>query len=179
MRCRVLFFSNENDINLHPLYINTNSNIRHTTCTALENYIFATKMELCKIHFHKFRNNLNKAERAALISLRNEPSIIIKKADKSTTVVVQNRTNYVVEGLWQLNDGIHYAAVHEDNTQEIRNQIKKVVCVMHINSNNCSDFCHSHSHSAQVNYTFYQKQTESELLTLKTLKGQKPYGAEC
>lgn len=93
-------------------------------------------MELCKIHFHKFGNNLNKAERAALISLRNEPSIIIKKADKSTSVVV--RTNYVVEGLWQLNDRIHYAAVHEENTQEIRNQINKVVCEMHINSNNYS-----------------------------------------
>lgn len=124
-------------------------------------------MELCKIHFHKFRNNLNKAERAALISRRNEPSIIIKKADKSTTFVVQNRTNYAAEGLWQLNDGIHYAAVHEDNNQEIRNQINKVVCEMHINSNNYSyiDFCHSHSHSAQVDYTFYQKHTESELLT--------------
>lgn len=95
-------------------------------------------MELCKIHFYKFRNNLNKAERAALISLRNEPNIIIKKADKSTTVVVQNRTNYVAEGLWQLNDEIHYAAIHEDNTQEVRNQINKVVCEMHINSNNYS-----------------------------------------
>ncbi|XP_062572464.1 uncharacterized protein K02A2.6-like [Saccostrea cucullata] len=83
-------------------------------------------MELCKIHFHKFRDNLTKKERNVLTSLRNETNIVIKKADKSTTVVVQNRTNYAAEGLRQLNDGIHYAAIHKDRTHEIHDLINKI-----------------------------------------------------
>ncbi|XP_062598993.1 uncharacterized protein LOC134260453 [Saccostrea cucullata] len=134
MRCKILFHTNEDDKQLHPLYINTNYNPGNTTCTALENYLYATKMELCKIHFHKFRDNLTKKERNALTSLRNETNIVIKKADKSTTVVVQNRTNYAAEGLRQLNDGIHYAAIHKDRTHEIHDLINKIVCEMQINS---------------------------------------------
>ena len=135
MRCRLLFHAEKNDTKLHPLYINSNYNPGNTMNTALENYLYATKMELCKIHFHKYRDNLTKDERSALINLRNKSSIIIKKADKSSTVVVQNRTNYVAEGLRQLNDGIHYAPVYEDRTPEILSLINQIVSEMHINAN--------------------------------------------
>ena len=135
MRCRALFHTDGNDTKLHPLYLNTKYNPGYTSNIALENYLYATKMELCKIHVQKYRDNLTKNERAALTSLRNESSIIIKKADKSTTVVVQNRVNYMAEGLRQLNDGMHYAKVHKDRTQEIHGLVNMVVSEMHINAN--------------------------------------------
>lgn len=71
-----------------------------------------------------------------MISLLNEPSIITKKADKSTTLVVQNRANYMAEGLGQFNDGIHYAEIHKDKTQDIHSLVNSVVSEMCINSNN-------------------------------------------
>lgn len=113
------------------LGLNTNYNPGNVSNTALENCLYATRMELCKIYFHKFRDNLSQIERAALISLRNERSITIKKIDKS----VQNRSNYKAEGPRQLNDGINYAEIHKDKTQEIHSLVNSVVSEMHINSN--------------------------------------------
>lgn len=72
---------------------------------------------------------------AALTSFRHEPSIIIKKEDKSTTVVNQNRANYVADGLRHLNDGIHYAKILNVKTQYIQSLVSKVVNKMYINSN--------------------------------------------
>lgn len=116
--------------------INTNYNPGNISNTALENYLYATRLELCKISFQKFRDNLSKTKRAALISLRNEPSISIKKADKSrsTTVVVWNRTNFIAEGHEQLHDGIHYAEIRKDKAQDIHSLVNSAVSEMYSNS---------------------------------------------
>ena len=59
----------------------------------LEKYLYATRMELSKIHITKSKQNLSQAERLALRNLQTNHEIIIKKADKSSTIVVQNRNN--------------------------------------------------------------------------------------
>ena len=50
------------------------------------------------------RHNLKKAEITALNSLKNNPAIIIKQADKVSAVVIQNRDDYINEGRKQLNE---------------------------------------------------------------------------
>ena len=49
-----------------------------------------------------YRRNITKA------SLKNNSTIVIKKADKGSAVVVQNRCDYISEGLRQLNDPSFY-----------------------------------------------------------------------
>ena len=48
--------------------------------------------------------NLTKEEREAISALKNNPNIIIKKADKGSSLVIMNRTDYINEAERQLND---------------------------------------------------------------------------
>ena len=54
------------------------------------------------------RQNLKKAEIAALGSLKTNTNIVIKKADKGSAVVIQDRTDYINEGMKQLSDKKFY-----------------------------------------------------------------------
>ena len=53
----------------------------------------------------KWGDNLTKHERIVLKKFSNNDQIIINKTDKGTTVVLQNTTDYVTEGLQHLGCG--------------------------------------------------------------------------
>ena len=53
---------------------------------------------------YKFTPNLSPEELEALKQLRNDNTIIIKKADKGSTVALMNRDDYTAEVERQLND---------------------------------------------------------------------------
>ena len=75
----------------------------------LEVMCFQNETALAQTNLSKpLRHNLKKAESAALHSLKNNRDIIIKKADKGSSVVIQNRSDYIKEGLRQLNDKNFY-----------------------------------------------------------------------
>ena len=59
-------------------------------------------------------NNLTKEEREALYSLKDDPSIIIKGADKGSVVVVWDREDYLKEAYRQLDDKEVYEQVPDD-----------------------------------------------------------------
>ena len=59
-------------------------------------------------------NNLTKQEREALYSLKDDPSIIIKGADKGSVVVVWDREDYLKEAYRQLDDKEVYEQVPDD-----------------------------------------------------------------
>ena len=59
-------------------------------------------------------NNLAKEERNALYNLRDDPTIIIKGADKGSAVVVWDREDYVKETSKQLEDKDAYEEVQND-----------------------------------------------------------------
>ncbi|VDH93638.1 Hypothetical predicted protein [Mytilus galloprovincialis] len=84
MRLKFLFYGNENVINNHPFTMKSGYTPNFAN-TAIENYIFATKIELGRIHLHKFKDNLTKSERMALQSLKQNKEIVIKKADKNSS----------------------------------------------------------------------------------------------
>ena len=63
-------------------------------------------------------NNLTKEEREALYSLKDDPSIIIKGADKGSVVVVWDREDYLKEAYRQLDDKEVYEQVPNMKTSE-------------------------------------------------------------
>ena len=66
--------------------------------------------------------NLTKEERSAKCSLSQNRNIIIKKADKGSAVVIQNRSDYIKEGLRQLTDRNFYR-LQEENLTHIHNTL--------------------------------------------------------
>ena len=78
---------------------------------------------------HK-RANLRKTEFEALKSLKNNKDIVIKKADKGSAVVIQNRTDYIKEGLKQLNDTKFYTQVESDLTVHHKNLVASKINTM-------------------------------------------------
>ena len=67
------------------------------------------------ISYKKF-HNLTREERNALYNLRDDPTIIIKGADKSSAVVVCDREDYLKEAYKKLEDQDVYEEVPNDSS---------------------------------------------------------------
>ncbi|VDI73172.1 Hypothetical predicted protein [Mytilus galloprovincialis] len=130
MRLKFLFYGNENVINNHPFTMKSGYT-PNLANTAIENYIFVTKIKLRRIHLHKFKNNLTKSERMALQSLKQNKEIVIKKTDKNSSTVILDKKNYIKQALSQLNDGIHYEQIAISHCTEIYNLIESKVKILH------------------------------------------------
>ena len=125
LRCMYLF-EDGTKYEPHPFYTNTGYKPK-TSCNAIENYIFATKLELSKLSITKRKSNITKAELEALKSLQNNNDIVIRKADKNSTLCVLNKENYIKEGLRQLNDNIHYEEITQPKTTEIVKRVSEMI----------------------------------------------------
>ncbi|CAN7939219.1 unnamed protein product [Ixodes hexagonus] len=75
----------------------------------------------------KFRQNISKDERAAMKALSERTDIIIKPADKGGAVVVLNKTDYLEEGMRQLNDRSFYKPLDTDPTDEYKAILKNTL----------------------------------------------------
>ena len=128
LRCKYHFHSDENK-ELHPFRENTGF-IPDYSCPALEKYIDLTKLEITSIEISKQVDNLTSEERLALYELRNNKDIVIKKADKNSTVVVINRNDYIAEGLRQLSTD-HYVEIEKPDIISMHNMIQDTVHNMH------------------------------------------------
>ena len=93
--------------------------------------------------------NLTRLEKQCLAELQSRSDIIIKPADKGNSVVLQNREDYIKEGVRQLNDTKFYRKTDTDLTA---------------------------SHSEQITRTLQQMQNLGEISTkyFKYLTGFKP-----
>ena len=69
------------------------------------------------------KKNITPEESRALRELSNNRSIIIKPADKGGAVVIQNRDDYIKEGLRQLQDQNFYSEQKTDLTQKHHKEI--------------------------------------------------------
>ncbi|KAK3109108.1 hypothetical protein FSP39_023246 [Pinctada imbricata] len=130
LRCKYMFENKDKPV-IHPFRTNTGFK-PGPTCNALENYIHKTKLELSSIPLKERQENLSISERNALASLKNNPDIVIKKADKSNTVVVMDKCKYIKEGLRQLQSK-HYIEVERPNLMNIQNVIQEKLTEMHSN----------------------------------------------
>ena len=102
-----------------------------STSGCLEDYIYALKIEATKLKPRKTRNNLSQRQRIALRKLRKRNDNIIKKADKGSTVVIQDRQEYINTGLEHLSDKNTYSELEEDQTKQVAEEVTQTVRAMY------------------------------------------------
>lgn len=73
------------------------------------------------------RDNLSPSERQALKSLKSDASVKIMPADKGSTVVIMNTTDYEREAVRQLSDARFYETIDNDPTLRLANDLKRYV----------------------------------------------------
>ena len=71
-----------------------------------------------------FYSNLNKEERPALNSLKDDTSIIFKEADKDSGVLVWDREDYLKEAEKQLGDKETYEELSSDPVSPLISTVK-------------------------------------------------------
>ena len=105
-------------------------------------FLNENKLQNCSSNTHD-RANLRKTEFQALKSLKLNSNIIIKKADKGSAVVIQDRTDYIKEGLRQLSDTNFYKQVDTDLTTHhqklVSTYVNKLVHIGEI-TQKCADY---------------------------------------
>ena len=86
----------------------------------LEGVLEAMKIEISQIPItDNLPPNLSRSEHKALRELKCDKDLIINKADKGSTIVVQNRTDYIKAALEHLNDPVTYTVLDGDPTSAI------------------------------------------------------------
>ena len=84
-------------------------------------------------------NNLTPAEKGALQELKERDDIVIKSADKGSTVVVMDKVDYLEEANRQLTDERFYKKLDSDPTEEFSTKITQELKIMkengHIDKN--------------------------------------------
>ena len=88
-------------------------------------------------------HNLTKAEKEAVQQLKQNTDIVIKAADKGSAVVIQNKTDYIQEGIKQLSDRRFYIETSNDLTDKHNNEVHTLVDHLHYNNEigkKCADY---------------------------------------
>ena len=86
----------------------------------------------------KMFSNISKSEFASLQSLARDDSIVLKKADKSGTIVVMNKCDYIAEVERQLYNSNYYEKLQSDPSEEVKSRISD--CMKQL-SEQCSNIC--------------------------------------
>ena len=73
------------------------------------------------------KNNCNKAEFAALRTLKSNPDIVIKKADKGSATVIMNKSDYIFEANRQLSNSLHYKKLNSPIYPQTAAKITKIL----------------------------------------------------
>ena len=94
---------------------------------AIEMYLSRLEEEILSLNGKISYSNLTKGERNALYLLLDDPSIIIKEADKGSTEVIWDRQDYLREANRQLNDKDVYREVKSDAEDHLMKVIKSVL----------------------------------------------------
>ncbi|CAG2190436.1 unnamed protein product [Mytilus edulis] len=118
MRCKYQFDDGSNKFIPHPFQQKTGYNPSLAN-NAIEDYIFATKIEIGKLNTKKIKSNISIKEKIALSTLRNNKNIIIKKADKNSSTVILDKDKYDKLAMDHLNDPIHYEQVDKSDFEEL------------------------------------------------------------
>lgn len=84
-------------------------------------------VSLVKTISHKSISNLNSKEKVSLKELQNDPSIIIKNADKGGAVVVMQASAYKEEALRQLSDRDTYLVLKGDPTDAFKKELSSLL----------------------------------------------------
>ena len=108
---------------IHPFYVKSNWNPPVQPSVALKSYLEEVKSHLAEIEITKPKCNLSRKEHQALIELKQNTDINIKKADKGSTTVVMNKTDKIREGQIQIDDEHNYRPLLEPMVKETHNKV--------------------------------------------------------
>ena len=100
----------------------------------LESYVQAIKQDLFDIQIKNIpaRNiNLTPEQYDAITALKNNKSIVIKKADKGSATVVMNRNDNIKEGVRQLSDTAFYQKLEQDPLSDHKREIENTLLKIH------------------------------------------------
>jgi len=92
---------------------------------AIEQYLDRVEKGLDDLNTIPITSNLNRAQNIALRELANDPTLVIKSADKGSGIVVEDRTNYIRDGLTHLSDENVYAKLDSDPTTKLGEAINR------------------------------------------------------
>ena len=90
-------------------------------------YVEQVRDDIIKGLSKDFKMNITNNEEKALRELLYDDSIVIRPSDKSSGVVIMNRSDYETEVHDELKDNGTYKEIKEDLTTNIENKIKKNV----------------------------------------------------
>ena len=91
-----------------------------TTNATLEDTLNIMRENISSLEYEQVRGvNLTHGERQALIRLKEDNSLVINKADKGSTIVVQNHKDYALAGFKHLSDAKVYKPLNVDITPEV------------------------------------------------------------
>ena len=76
---------------------------------------------------HKGEGNINTQQQQALKDLKSRQEIIIKPADKGGQIVLQDRTNYVLEATRQLHDTTYYRPLTQPMYLETQTMVRTLI----------------------------------------------------
>ena len=106
----------------------------------LDFYIEAISQEI--LHAEpktKLHSNISKVEFASLKGLARDDSIVLKKADKSGTIVIMNKCDYIAEVERQLHNSDYYEKLESDPSEEVKSRISDCIEKLSEQSPNISD----------------------------------------
>jgi peptide-methionine (R)-S-oxide reductase len=109
-------------------------------------------------------HNLTPPETQALTELKANKDIVIKPADKGSAVVIQNKIDYIAEGLKQLKDPKFYVEVDQDLTPNHNLQVKEFIQTL-VHDQEISQEC--------ANYLFIEKPRTPQLYLLPKIHKNK------
>ena len=69
---------------------------------------------------HNKHNNLSKEQWKGLIELRDNPEIVINKADKGSAIVIMKTTDYLKEGYRQIGDKNFYTKLKNEKMKTLK-----------------------------------------------------------
>ena len=102
-----------------------------TKNAALEAYVTRTRRALAESRpRHKIFQNLDAPERAALERLSRRTDVVMKKADKGSMIVVEDRRVYVENGLGHVDDARTYERLDNDPTPAITSRINRAISII-------------------------------------------------
>lgn len=115
----------------HPFHVSSKFKPQLAS-EAIEKYLFQTKLEISNMKIKSSKSNLTNNEWKALYDLKQNKNIIIKQADKTKTIVVQNKSNYIKEGERQLAQ-IYYEQIEYPLTKDIYKQVEEIITSLSTN----------------------------------------------
>ena len=91
----------------------------------LDTFLHRARVEMLNIDKYKQdkQDNITRKERLALRELINNPSIVINKADKGSTIVVEDRDEYISNAMVHLNNLNVYKPLHIDISPTLKELI--------------------------------------------------------